>query len=197
LARKRSFDVDKTLDEVMIYFWNNGFERTGYRELTKATGIKSQSLYNAYGSKNELYYQSLMHYVTVTNNAADDIVQSSKTPEQKLAALLILDWKDLPYPKGCMVMSSVSEFDNIDSKLNKVAELLFEHLKSGFVEILTSMKKEIRSDLKIDDIADEFLILHNGIQIEVAREKSILNIQKIVATSIKSIKRSDNDEINI
>lgn len=189
LARKRSFDLEVVLDQIMIYFWQYGFRKTGFRDLTTATGIKTQSLYNAYGSKDQLYYQALTHYVNVTNQTADQILETDQSADQKLTALLILDWGSRPYPPGCMVISSLSEFDQIDPKLHEVANTLFDHLTSSFMTVLNTMQADLRPDLELSAIAAELLTLHNGIQVAVRDNPDPTTIETITATTIQSIKK--------
>ncbi|WP_057881894.1 TetR/AcrR family transcriptional regulator [Companilactobacillus kimchiensis] len=188
MARKRSFDSNVVLDQIMIYFWRHGFQATGFRELTTETGIKAQSLYNAYGSKNALYYQALEHYVAVTSEVADGIVASDQTWDNKVAALLILDWGKLPYPDGCMVISSLSEFDEIDPKLNEVSNKLFEHLTACFIKVLQPVADELRADLEIGGIATQLLTIHNGIQVAVRDNQYPTDIRQIVATTIQALR---------
>ncbi len=189
MARKLSFNSDVILEKIMIYFWKNGFEATGFRELTIATGIKTQSLYNAFGNKNELFYQALNRYVSTFSQLSTQIIQSNKTPEQKLRDLLIFDTKPANYPQGCLVVNSLAKLDQIDPRLTQIANKQFDELAANFMLVLTSMKHELRADLPIETLASELLLLHNGIQQVIRNPKESANIHAIVATTIKSLKK--------
>ena len=189
MARKLSFNQDIILDKIMIYFWKNGFEATGFRELNIATGIKTQSLYNTFGNKNELFYQALNRYVSIFSQLSTQIIQSNKTPEQKLRDLLIFDTKPANYPQGCLVVNSLAKLDQIDPRLTQVANKQFDELTTNFTLILNSMKHELRAGLPIKTLASELLLLHNGIQQIIRNPKESANIHAIVATTIKSLKK--------
>ena len=47
----------------MLVFWRKGFAATSMNDLCDAMGIRSPSLYAAFGSKEALYLEALEHYV--------------------------------------------------------------------------------------------------------------------------------------
>lgn len=190
MTRKRSFDTSEVLDTIMIYFWRNGYKETGFRQLTTETGIQAQSLYNAFGSKQKLYYSALEHYVDVASQLAGEIVKKDEQNIEKLRQLLILDWEDLPYPPGCMVISSLSEFDQIDPKLNDVANRLFNNLTNNFKQVLSLMAADLTPNVSIESIANQLLTVHNGIQVAVRDDKYSVDIDDIVTTTIKLIMKA-------
>lgn len=188
MPRKRSFDPAVVLDQIMISFWENGFQETGFRELTALTGVKSQSLVNAFGSKQQLYIQAMEHYVAVASDLADKIVANDQPGDQQLAALLVLDWGKLPYPSGCMVISSLGEADQLSSQLDAVANRLYRHLEHCFYRVLTRMTDQLRPGLSLDGLAAQLLTIHNGIQVAVQDNHYPANVDQIIATTLQTLK---------
>ena len=47
----------------MVLFWRKGFEATSMTDLCEAMGVRSPSLYAAFGSKEALYLEALGRYV--------------------------------------------------------------------------------------------------------------------------------------
>ena len=58
-GRPRGFDRDAALAIAMETFWRLGYEGASIADLTAAMGITPQSLYAAFGSKAELYRETL------------------------------------------------------------------------------------------------------------------------------------------
>jgi len=189
MPRKRSFDTTAVLDKIMVYFWENGFQDTGFRQLTAETGVQAQSLYNAFGSKEKLYLQAMEHYVVVASAMADKIVANDQTSDEQLAALLILDWGKLPYPSGCMVISSLGEADQITPQLDQVANRLYRHLEACFRQVLSTMTPELRSAPSLDALAAQLLTIHNGIQVAVQDNHYPANVDQLISTTLSLLKK--------
>ena len=47
----------------MLVFWQKGFAAASMNDLCEAMGIRSPSLYAAFGSKEALYLEAIQHYV--------------------------------------------------------------------------------------------------------------------------------------
>jgi len=62
MPRPLSFDPQQVRHQAMLLFWKSGYAETSMSQLTEALGINKFSLYKQFGSKNELYLQSLAHY---------------------------------------------------------------------------------------------------------------------------------------
>ncbi|MBL4582802.1 MAG: TetR/AcrR family transcriptional regulator [Gammaproteobacteria bacterium] len=56
------FDVDKALDQMLKVFWQQGFKATTTKQLAKSASLSEGSLFNTFGSKRELYIQTLQRY---------------------------------------------------------------------------------------------------------------------------------------
>ncbi len=62
MPRTKEFDPEDVLEQAMELFWEQGFEATSAQDLVDRTGLNRSSLYNTFGSKQELYLQALDHY---------------------------------------------------------------------------------------------------------------------------------------
>lgn len=182
LGRRKNF-LDATVTrQMMIYFWKTGFKQTTVRELANLTGLKNQSLYNAFGNKEQIYQIVLDSYVEFASNYVDQIMAETTTNEAKLERLLVMNWLEDDLPAGCMIISSFNEFEQISPSLQEIAEKLFDKLRQSFKTILLKMEVE-----NVVDTAEMLLTLHNGIQSAVAFHTDTDNIQKITKQTIQLI----------
>ena len=61
-GRPREFDQAAVIDAAMDVFWEHGYEATSAEKLCARTGLGRGSLYNAFGSKRQLFEESLRLY---------------------------------------------------------------------------------------------------------------------------------------
>ena len=77
-GRPREFDRDDVLGHAMTLFWEKGFEASSLSDIVEATGLNKSSLYNAFGSKSELFSTALERYVAMrTGEITEQIGRAS------------------------------------------------------------------------------------------------------------------------
>ncbi|MBL8740143.1 MAG: TetR/AcrR family transcriptional regulator [Myxococcales bacterium] len=72
------------LDAALGVFWRRGFDGAAISDLVEATGLKRQSLYNAFRDKDGLFHATLAHYVA----RVDESLRPLADPRAGLPALL-------------------------------------------------------------------------------------------------------------
>jgi AcrR family transcriptional regulator len=108
LGRPREFDRDMALDAAMLLFWRKGFSATSMNDLCDAMGIRSPSLYAAFGGKEALYLEAIAHYVRTVGPPVWDNLTKGATARAGVENLLLAGTESLPEsggtPAGCMAM---------------------------------------------------------------------------------------------
>lgn len=109
-GRPRTFDRGEALHRAMLLFWEKGYQGTSMSELTAAMGINAPSLYACFGSKEELYRETMALYDDYEGGgfgaalaAAPDARTAIETYLMGSAKLFTRPGK----PAGCMVVLSV------------------------------------------------------------------------------------------
>ena len=74
---EKNFDLDKATDKAIQVFWKKGYEGTSMSDLIDAMGINKGSLYNAFGSKDELFNRALLRYDQLNRQEALKQLKSS------------------------------------------------------------------------------------------------------------------------
>ena len=116
MARTRSFNEDEVLWGAMDAFRRHGYAGVSIKQLERATGLTSGSLYNAYGDKDGLYRAALAHYIdhfVAVRLAA--YAGEGATLEDMEELFLTLFREPLADGFGCLVTNSVVEFGSSDS----------------------------------------------------------------------------------
>jgi AcrR family transcriptional regulator len=106
IGRPREFDRGAALEAAMVLFWRKGFAATSMNDLCDAMGVRSPSLYAAFGSKEALYLEAIQHYVEVFGPAVWDGLAEAATARAGVQSVLLAATETLPEsqltPGGCM-----------------------------------------------------------------------------------------------
>jgi len=113
LGRPREFDRQAALQAAMLVFWRKGFLASSMNDLCEAMGIRSPSLYAAFGSKEDLYVEAVDFYNAgsrerVWNHLDDGPSFRAGMQAMLLAAAGVLSGS-VDEPTGCLVMLAAGE----------------------------------------------------------------------------------------
>jgi len=125
-GRQREFCKDEALDKAMKVFWKKGYVGASLADLTKGMGINKPSMYAAFGNKEQLFIQSMTHYMESYAKPHVEYLFADKPLEIRLKnyMLSILDGQCREdTPKGCFVSMSVSESEG-DAFPEKAVEVV-------------------------------------------------------------------------
>lgn len=114
MARPRAFHDSDILTRAMFAFWQHGYGGTQVRQLEQATGLRVSSLYNRFGSKENLFLEVLDHYLErvvrrriqrylLDGDPADGIRRFFETTYEYLAEARE------PFPLACLLTNTALE----------------------------------------------------------------------------------------
>jgi AcrR family transcriptional regulator len=114
IGRPREFDRAQALEAAMLLFWRKGFAAASMNDLCDAMGVRSPSLYAAFGSKEALYLEAVEHYVRTVGPPVWDKLADGATARVGVENLLLTATETLPksgtIPAGCMAtLAAVSD----------------------------------------------------------------------------------------
>jgi AcrR family transcriptional regulator len=125
IGRPREFDRTAALEKAMRLFWQKGFSTTSMTDLCDAMGIRSPSLYAAFGSKEALYLEAIDHYVRTIGDPVWGSLSTELTARAAVEQSLLAATRSLPeaegVPAGCMAMLAAVA-DDWPSALVEVAQ---------------------------------------------------------------------------
>ncbi|GES44829.1 TetR family transcriptional regulator [Rhizobium dioscoreae] len=109
-GRPPAFDRETVLAAARDTFWQHGYDGSSIADLTAAMGITPQSLYAAFGSKAELYRETLDQYRRMPRpepgNPFQDKVDTVTAFERFLTNSAKI-FTAPEHPKGCMISTAV------------------------------------------------------------------------------------------
>ena len=143
-GRPREFDRDDVLDRAVTLFWSKGYEATGIAELTDELQIGRQSLYCAFGNKQELFVAALHRYLE-TQLAGILSVLTAPGPPLGNVRKVLATWQSAACSgegHGCLLANSAAELGARDAVVAPVLDQMLQRLEDGFAAALARARSE-------------------------------------------------------
>lgn len=127
----------------MRAFWSKGYDRTSIADLCVAVGLGPSSIYNAFGSKAELFRAAIQHYAQTYVAPALELVAQPRDLDpidlvRKLMRNLIKVYTAAGDPRGCAIFqggSGAAPTDSVAAAITQqLKDALRENLRQRFVE---------------------------------------------------------------
>ncbi len=109
-GRPPAFDRETVLAAARDTFWKHGYDGSSIADLTAAMGITPQSLYAAFGSKAELYRETLEQYRRMPRPEPGNPFQDeldTVTAFERFLGNSARVFTAPEHPKGCMISTAV------------------------------------------------------------------------------------------
>ena len=187
-GRPREFDRSIALHKALELFWKQGYIQTTMAQLCAAMGIKSPSLYCAFGCKADLFLEAISYYkrtywrdAFVSYLQSEKLYQGTKELFRNTAHILLLP----NAPCGCLtVFSALTLPSNEERILGKIAEMR-EDTKNVFRQRLARavLEKEIEPNPAMEAIAGALVNFFEGLTLQ-ARDKN-MSLSKLQEIAIR------------
>ncbi|MBW9214724.1 TetR/AcrR family transcriptional regulator [Mumia sp. zg.B53] len=168
MARPREFDEHEALTAARDAFWRDGFAATSVQDLTEATGLGTQSLYGAFGSKHDLFLRILDEYGARQATGLESAVTADPSPWHGLkAAVTFEDGGRLDLPEqGCLMANSAAALSTQDDEVRARACAAYTRTLALFTQQITEAQErgEIDRDLDPEQTARALIAVMQGIE---------------------------------
>ena len=140
MARPTDFDRDTVIQKAQEVFWTKGYNGTSMQDLVDATQLNRSSIYNSFGSKHDLFQETLKDYAKDFDKVmaairAEDL-NGYDTIEQLYLFLLAQIQMD-SCNKGCMLINCKTELANEDEKLGRFLDKNLNQVAISFKDLVT------------------------------------------------------------
>ncbi|MER5782861.1 TetR/AcrR family transcriptional regulator [Streptomyces mobaraensis] len=135
MGRPKQFDPDLAVERAMEVFWSKGYAATTPQDLVDALGIGKGSLYNAFGSKRELFERALCRYRDSQALALIELLEAGGPVKERLRRTLrLLAEMDLADPgrRGCMAVNTAAELGGRDEEAVALVRRMFDRTEDAF-----------------------------------------------------------------
>ncbi|QXJ24502.1 TetR/AcrR family transcriptional regulator [Actinomadura graeca] len=157
MARPRKFDEARAVDAAMRAFWTAGYEATSTEDLCEATGLGRSSVYNAFGSKHELFERALDRYIEERTAALIELLDGDGPARERLRTLLERTADtETGDPAGCLVVNAIVEMAPRDPQ---IAERIARDQERRLAALRAAIESGMRSG-EIDAGKDARALAH-------------------------------------
>jgi AcrR family transcriptional regulator len=184
-GRPRKFDRAEALRRAMETFWELGYEGAALTDLTEAMGINSASVYNTFGSKEDLFRAAIALYGDSDGSATDRALREAPTAREAVERMLrgnLAIFADPETPNGCMVVLSAT---NYSTRNRAVRDHLVGHRRNTVLELEKRLARAIDegelpagADVKV--IASFYSTMLHGLSIEARDGVPVAVLQSTV-----------------
>ncbi len=194
-GRPRGFDTDEALDAALRLFWHNGFRATTTRELEAGLGLSQSSLYNAFGSKQDLLEAALSRY---EDRIEHELLGPLENADDGLAAVdrffaNLGYWITHHGRRGCMLVNIMSEDGGASKELTTRTRGYRNRLRRalrGAIGREPSRDDKAKAGNANDEIAaraDLLISVMLGVNVAARGGASLAELRRLIAAARKQI----------
>ncbi len=128
MGRPRAFEDDDVVERAMEAFWIHGYANTSPAQLAECTGIAKGSLYNAFGSKRELFERALDRYDRMGAEMTTDFMSRPGSTREVIGDYLrnLADSDVVDPGRGCLVANTALELGGHDAEIDRLLRTITE-----------------------------------------------------------------------
>jgi len=139
MPRTEDFNREQVLDKAKNAFWMKGYNGTSMQDLVDAMGLNRSSIYNSFGSKMELYQQSLRQYQNESSALFDRAKSQDRSAIETIGLIFVYALEDIlgdSDRKGCMLINCHTEMGNQNDQLKTIFSANQERLVAIFEDLV-------------------------------------------------------------
>jgi AcrR family transcriptional regulator len=138
MGRPRNFDRTEVLEKAMPLFWKRGFADTGLHDLETATGVNKSGLYSEFKNKEDLFLESLRHYVRTRKGR--DLLSVEPLGWGNIEAFLRRKAAAKESNRGCFAVNSMRETELLPPEAQEIMAESRNLLKALFLKNIAAEK---------------------------------------------------------
>jgi TetR/AcrR family transcriptional repressor of nem operon len=188
MARPKEFDKQATLSKAVDAFWERGFVGTSVQQLVDTMGIHRASLYDTYGSKQELFREAMDLYSRRVQALAERALDRPGPSSRVLDEFFMDTVRELcaPDTKGCLMVRTVfSGMDDVPGARERVVKHMQE-TRRLFHDVLRrgQVAGEVGAGANLEDLSDFLVTLYEGVVVNAAIERDARRLERTVRAAL-------------
>ena len=190
-GRPRCFNLEEALDRSLLLFWAKGFQNTSLDEIAEAVGVKTPSLYEAFGDKEMLFRKVLQRYSAKLSEPIQALDRYDDVREaiDAFIELGIAGGCSQGHPRGCLLASAFADSTLLPPNLAKEITALVNEADQA---VARRLKKAVRdgqlpADFDTKGTAKFLITLMHGIALRVRAGESRAALRRMKKPALRCL----------
>lgn len=193
MAKPIQFDRARALERAMHLFWRQGYHGTSISDLEEATGLLRGSLYNTFGSKDDLYLEALDCYEqhVIAPRLARLDPQDPAGSVRRMFDAMVERMTDPKQPSGCLFTHASTSVESLPRSIQRRIGMAVASQERALEDALRAAQRAQRLTPAVDAraLARALLALIQGMGVlsSVSLDRGIL--QDAASSAVHMIER--------
>ena len=190
IARPKEFETDIALQKAMATFWSKGYEGTSVDDLVESMGISRSSLYQSFGTKQDLFLQALNYYMALTDKKRGAVLANAQSALQGMSAFLhgVINFLlDPHHPCGCFFTNTATALGTLDQPIHNAITRGSKKMETDFYHFFhqCQLRGDLSAEKDLQAIAIYFVGVVRGISVLARIDKNQSELESIVKVSLQ------------
>jgi TetR/AcrR family transcriptional regulator, copper-responsive repressor len=160
MGRPKKFTREAVLEKALPIFWRRGFADASLHELEQATGVNKSGLYTEFQDKEDLFVQSLRHYLEGLEKQG--LLTAEPLGWDNIERFLRIGPSSVTGQKGCFAVNTMRESAILPSE----AVNIITRSRSKLKQLLAKNIEVERPKMEANSLAELVLTFFTGLCME-------------------------------
>jgi TetR/AcrR family transcriptional regulator, transcriptional repressor for nem operon len=170
MPRPRKFDENVVIEKAAQAFATGGYGGTTMEDLSRATGLGKQSIYNSFGGKRELFLLALTQSASShVERLTAQLTASDASPLQRIHAHLdaLAATFSARGPLDSLFTKATVELADRDPEIAEAAQRAYRRLEDNYAECIRQAQASAEVDAGLDSraMATYFVAVTRGMEV--------------------------------
>jgi TetR/AcrR family transcriptional regulator, transcriptional repressor for nem operon len=192
VARTKEFNQEQALDAAMHLFWERGYEATSIQDLVDATGVQRQSLYDTFGSKHEIFLQSLVRYQSLEGHQLSDLLSRHSKGGLPLIRAIFESCASQTVcdARGCFAANCAAELGSSDEAVAERVRIGRQGLEGVFERCLVQARdaRQLKNSSSVSALAQFLVNAFFGLRLIAKTRPTKAMIDNVVSVTLAALR---------
>jgi len=193
MVRTKEFDEEIVIDQAVQAFLKDSYSSTSISVLESATGVGRKSLYNTFGSKQDLLVRALKKFAIESAEQFVEPLERSGSGREEIEFVVFAMVKKMTSASGrdgCLLCLSAQDPIGSSKPVATLVEAYFARVRAAFLKCIKSgiSRGEITTSTPPNSLADYFVGILMGISTMARTGASSTMIKNYADVAIRALK---------